>query len=141
MEIDLVRGDCHNVLSNLALKSALQSDAKAGQIRAILAGPNCRTWSRLRFRTPGANPVRARNPAHDWAGLPRLSQTDREKVQTDNLLFEFFFELADEVYKHGGLFFLEHPSDPGAPYPSIWACSKVRAWLNSKGAVLHHFDA
>eukprot|EP00971_Amphidinium_carterae_P003939 78348-Amphidinium_carterae.1 len=96
LEIDLARGDHHDVLRNTVLRDALLADAKNGKIRAILAGPNCRTWSRLRFRMPGATPLRARNSAHDWSGLPGLGQADFDKVQTDNLLFEFFFALADE---------------------------------------------
>eukprot|EP00971_Amphidinium_carterae_P212248 4212373-Amphidinium_carterae.1 len=64
---------------------------------------------------------------HDWPGLPLFGDADRDKVDTDNQLFEIFITLADSVYDNSGMFILEHPSDPGPPFPSIWACSKVRA--------------
>eukprot|EP00971_Amphidinium_carterae_P194538 3860349-Amphidinium_carterae.2 len=44
---DIVRGPLHDLLSTALV-----------DILAVLGGPNCRTWSRLRFHTPGPPPLR-----------------------------------------------------------------------------------
>ena len=57
--------------------------ALQGHIRVLGGGPNCRTWSILRwFPKPRAPvPVRDRSPSNAW-GFPGLS--DQDQVDTDN---------------------------------------------------------
>eukprot|EP00971_Amphidinium_carterae_P321037 6381635-Amphidinium_carterae.1 len=141
VEIDLTRGIHHDVLSNLPLQQAIRQHAEKGQIRAVLGGPNCRTWSRLRFSLPGPGPLRSRRPPTDWAGLSNLDASDQHKIFTDNALMQFFLDIASLVRDRGGFFVLEHPSDPGPPFPSIWACPKIKEWLEAQRAILHQFDA
>eukprot|EP00971_Amphidinium_carterae_P116394 2305689-Amphidinium_carterae.2 len=53
VEVDIIRGPLHDLLTNTKLAAELQRRAQAGDILAVLGGPNCRAWSRLCFHTPG----------------------------------------------------------------------------------------
>eukprot|EP00971_Amphidinium_carterae_P244858 4861522-Amphidinium_carterae.2 len=92
VEIDIVRGPLHDLLSNTTLAGELRRRAQSGQILAVLGGPNCRTWSRLRFHTPGPPPLRTRDKGTDWDGLPNISMENRIKLQEDNALLQFFLD-------------------------------------------------
>eukprot|EP00971_Amphidinium_carterae_P249319 4948990-Amphidinium_carterae.2 len=104
-------------------------------------------WAKLSYLEPveifppGPAPLRARHPDADWNGLPQLCGDDRDKVDMDNALMQVFLDLASAVLANGGHYVLEHPHDPGHPFPSIWACPHISGWLHAHRAHLHHFDA
>ena len=130
--------------------------ALQGHIRVLGGGPNCRTWSILRwFPKPGAPvPVRDRSPANTW-GFPALTHQDQFDTDNDSLLllrFLVILTLAHEGAKARGASppasFLEHPEDPAqcsnSPSAhrcsSIWAIDWLRNLLQALGLSLIHFD-
>ena len=48
VEVDILRGENHDMLSDHAVYSGLVRAALEGKINALVAGPNCRTRSLLR---------------------------------------------------------------------------------------------
>ena len=144
---DMLLGEPYGAFCRGALK---------GHIRALGGGPNCRTWSILRwFPKPGAPvPVRDRSPANTW-GFPELTHQDQVDTDNDSLLllrFLVILTLAHEGAKaHGAsppASFLEHPEDPAqcsnSPSAhrcsSIWAIEWLRNLLQALGLNLIHFD-
>ena len=130
--------------------------AMKGQIRALVGGPNCRTWSILRwFPKPGApQPVRGRSPDQTW-GLPGLCQQDQEDTDNDSILllrFLVIMVLAHEgakIHVHARpATLLEHPEDPvqcssspsASKCSSIWAIQWLRTMVRALGLTLIHFD-
>ena len=130
--------------------------AMQGKLRALLGGPNCRTWSILRwFPKPGApQPVRGRHPDLTW-GLPGIRQEEQQDTDNDSILllrFLVIIVLAHEGAKQHDLSrpatMLEHPEDPiqcssspsAAKCSSIWAISWLRNLLHTLGLTLIHFD-
>ena len=88
-----------------------------GKLRALLGGPNCRTWSIRRwFPKPGApQPVRGRHPDLTW-GLPGIRQEEQQDTDNDSILllrFMVIMVLAHEGAKQQDLSrpatMLEHP--------------------------------
>eukprot|EP00435_Cladocopium_sp_Y103_P069921 s192_g34.t1 len=97
--------------------STLCTLAAQGQILFVGGGPNCRTWSILRwFPKPGApKPVRGRPDSLAW-GLDALSPSDQEDVDNDSVRQMYLTSLAYSAMAQrpqqelcGS--FLEHPSD------------------------------
>eukprot|EP00435_Cladocopium_sp_Y103_P060109 s690_g21.t2 len=144
---DMLRDQPYSDLCHLALQ---------GKIRGLLGGPNCRTWSILRwFPKPNAPvPVRGRKPDHIW-GLPSNTASEQEDTDNDSILllrFLVLLTLAHEGAKMRGFpspaSFLEHPEDPAdcskAPVAfqcsSIWSIHWLRCLLQSLGLFLIHFD-
>ena len=133
-----------------------------GCVAAIVAGPPCRTWSRLRrLDDEGPPPLRSREGSERF-GFHDLDPQHRQMVQGDTLLLMrtlILMELLQAVRKSRkelpGFLFLEHPADP-ATYtecrsvsqrtgtgatgsmihrpPSIWAWVEVQQWLDRMGA-------
>ena len=122
-----------------------------GHIRLIGGGPNCRTWSILRwFPKPGAPvPVRDRSTSNTW-GLPELSDQDNDSLLL--LRYLVILVLAHKGAKRQGASppasFLERPEDPAqcSSSPSahrcssIWAIGWLRNLLQALGLTLIHFD-
>eukprot|EP00435_Cladocopium_sp_Y103_P018030 s1944_g4.t1 len=144
---DMLRDQPYSDLCHLALQ---------GKVRGLLGGPNCRTWSILRwFPKPNAPlPVRGRKPDLIW-GLPSNTASEQEDTDNDSILllrYLVLFTLAHEGAKMRGFpppaSFLEHPEDPvncsNAPAAfqcsSIWSIHWLRCLLQSLGLFLIHFD-
>ena len=125
--------------------------ATKGLITLVGGGPNCRTWSILRwFPKPGApKPVRGRTEDKVW-GLPGLNSTDQADVDNDSTLLLRQMYLTSLAYQglanlpqpqQGGSF-LEHPADPAAHSQSpnahrcstLWVTQAYQRW----GKSLHH---
>jgi hypothetical protein len=67
IEIDILRGKDHDVLSNDGVFGALLTACFQGKMKGLVGGPNCRTRSILRhFPIPG-NPEAPR-PIRRWGG-------------------------------------------------------------------------
>ena len=78
VEHDLLRDQPHSDLCHQALE---------GQLDGVGGGPNCRTWSILRWiPKPGAPPpVRGRREPYCW-GLDCLNTADQQLVDEDSIL-------------------------------------------------------
>ena len=109
---DMLAPEPYNTLCTMAAR---------GLIPIVTGGPNCRTWSILRwFPKPGApKPVRGRSEEQVW-GLPGLTPRDQEDVDDDStlLLRQMYLTslayqgVASQTIPHCPGSFLEHPSDP-----------------------------
>ena len=123
-----------------------------GRVRLVGGGPNCRTWSILRwFPKPNAPPpVRGRSEDLVW-GLEALQPSEQQDVDNDSLLvlrLMFLIALMKQYSQQPTASFLEHPQDPvecsGSPSAhrcsSLWATKVFRAWQASVGHHLVKFD-
>eukprot|EP00435_Cladocopium_sp_Y103_P021864 s134_g5.t1 len=129
------------------LYSDLCNHAAGGHWKFVGGGPNCRTWSILRwFPKPGAPvPVRGRHGDEIW-GLPGNSLADQLDTDRDSLLLLRQMVITDLAYQNnpaGVASFLEHPQDPlecstspMAPQcSSFWATDLYAHWAPRVG---HH---
>ena len=85
-------------------------------MRLVCGGPNCRTWSILRwFPKPNTPvPVRGRSEELVW-GFPTLTKSEQEDVDGDSLLIlrqMFLTTLMKQNCSLPTACFLEHPRDP-----------------------------
>ena len=130
-----------------------------GHIAGILAGPPCRTWSRLRTDTDGGPPpLRARDGPERF-GYAGLEKGYQEMVDGDSclllrtlLLVEVMQTVRTRQGRHVGFVFLEHPADPASYVecrpcesetsmhgrhqpkpPSMWVWPEVQQWLDRLG--------
>ena len=158
-EWDLLDDGVYHYLFGSVLKS---------HIVAILAGPLCRTWSRLpRLEDNGPPPLQARDGPGRF-GLEGLDKQHRSMVDGDTLLLLrtlVLMELMQAVKRAKdeapGFVFLEHPADPatytecrsigtksnsseGAALihkpPSIWSWPEVHGWLDRLNLHVARFD-
>ena len=125
-----------------------------GHIQGTGGGPNCRTWSILRwFPKPGfPKPVRGRQEPDCW-GFSVLDASEAQDTDNDSLLLLrqlLLCHISKMRYKGPGLpwCFLEHPEDPKLCSTSpnanrcstIWQTQAVKAWCKAMGLTLIHFD-
>ena len=104
----------------------LYSMATEGLLDGVGGGPPCSSVSRARHirRRPGPRPVRGRHEGF-W-GLPDLTPAEHARVAEANTLWLNFWALCEAVTGRGGLYWMEHPEDPGcAPFPSVWICEEL----------------
>ena len=128
--------------------STLCCAAAEGQLTFVGGGPNCRTWSILRwFPKPGApRPVRGRDPSQAW-GLDSNSLEEPLDTDKDSILLlrqMVITALASKARQYRGFHsFLERPRDPAecsrAPAAtkcsSLWATRVYEEWAKE---VQHH---
>ena len=133
--IDIKRKDPSSSQDMLedTLFSSLCGKALRGGLTFVGGGPNCRTWSILRwFPKPGApTPVRGRSSTQAW-GLETNSVAEQEDTDNDSLLLLRQMVITDLANQHtpGGVYsFLEHPEDPKlcSKSPSAGKCSTI--WI------------
>ena len=131
LEIDLKRGEDHNMLLDNGVYAGLMRAAMNDKLHALVGGPNCRTRSVLRHYPKEGAP----RPARKWGGqeydLDDLTTSEQQQVQEDDiLLWRFLFlwtiatylRRARQVQQPVGLL-LEHPSSPRRYMPqwvSFW---------------------
>ena len=138
----------HDLLTDQPYGKLCQA-AIEGRVRLVCGGPNCRTWSILRwFPKPNAPlPVRGRAEDLVW-GLPTLTQ---EEVDGESLLIlrqMFLTTLMKQNCSLPVASFLEHPRDPiecssspsASRCSSLWATKMFKAWYPTVGHTLVKFD-
>ena len=111
LAFDIRREPDHDIL-NGQLYDQLCTHAWQGDLQGVGGGPNCRTWSILRwFPKPGAPVPR---PEPDCWGLPALQPKEQADTDNDSLLLLRLMVIAHLInlrFKGPGLpsCFLEHP--------------------------------
>ena len=129
----------HDLLTDQPYGKLCQA-AIEGRVRLVCGGPNCRTWSILRwFPKPNAPlPVRGRAEDLVW-GLPTLTDQEQEEVDGESLLIlrqMFLTTLMKQNCSLPVASFLEHPRDPiecssspsASRCSSLWATKMFKAW-------------
>ena len=123
VEIDVQRGDRHNMLHMNGVYAGLLRCAFDGKLEAILGGPNCRSRSILRH-LPIPNSPTAPRPVRAWGGeeFGKNDLTEQEKLmvhQDDTLMMRMvvLYLISNYVKKARGSkqkpwFLLEQPADP-----------------------------
>ena len=153
LAFDIRRESDHDILQG-PLYDQLCTHAWRGDLQGAGGGPNCRTWSILRwFPKPGAPvPVRGRPEPECW-GLSTLQPQEQMDTDNDSLLLLRLMVLAHVIhlrFKGKGLpwCFLEHPEDPklcskspnASRCSTIWQTHAVRQWCRTLGLATIHFD-
>ena len=139
---------------NDAVFSYLIALAASGRLKAILAGPPCRTCSALRFKDDNG-PGIIRTEEHPY-GCPGISEKDFELVQNDSLIFLrtlALYVIAEEVRPHHEPqtgFGLEQPEDPANYRPekevkevgfmSMWRTPEWKGFASKFNIKLISFD-
>jgi hypothetical protein len=67
-------------------------------------------------------------------GLNGLSKSSQRIVSQANELVWRTFHICKLIHDSGGVFILEHPEDPGPPFPSIFASREIEALRTHTGA-------
>ena len=153
LAFDIRRESDHDILQG-PLYDQLCTHAWRGDLQGAGGGPNCRTWSILRwFPKPGAPvPVRGRPEPECW-GLSTLQPQEQTDTDNDSLLLLRLMVLAHVIhlrFKGKGLpwCFLERPEDPklclkspnASRCSTIWQTHAVRQWCRTLGLATIHFD-
>lgn len=89
LEVDVKRGEQHDLLKDDGVYSGLIAAAIQGKILAVVGGPNCRSRSVLRHYPIEGNPWAPR-PVRRWSdgefGSPENTRQEQEMVQEDDIL-------------------------------------------------------
>ena len=122
--------------------------ASSGRVCTVLAGPPCRTVSRLLYKRPGPPPLRARTGPERF-GLERLTSGQQQKTDGDTALFlkalGLYMRAEDcKVVDMGSVgFCLESPQDPSTYDRSLEASQMASfwAWQETKDFLEKYEDA
>ena len=140
LEVDLERGEEHDMLSKKGPYRGLLRAALEGKLEAVVGAPNCRTRSLLRHRPVPGQP-NAPRPVRSWEdgqeyGLKTMTEQERIKVQQDDvLLWRMIFlymvgsyvkQASDEKAKVG--FVLEQPASPKDYMPKVVSLWDQQDW-------------
>ena len=137
-------------LHNATIWSYLWDLASRNKLLAILGGPPCRSFSRLRHQRPGPRPLRARGPQR-WS-LPNLNQWELQTVTDDSALILKMLGLFDRAVEvaqphEERAFLMEHPADPqdylgddASMMPSVWEWEEIREFARRHQLNLAKFD-
>ena len=149
--LDVMHGKDQDI-HNPVLWAFLVSLAKHGSLAVILAGPPCRSVSRLRFRGPGPRPLRDRHEhrfglSHLSAGEQRLAGHDAALVLKRVGLYHVADEACRdwEVARDPTGFLLGSPADPvsmaaDSQVPSFWTWSELRGLEMEENMAMVTFD-
>ena len=141
LEIDLERGDGHDLLRDDGAYSALISAALQGKLEAIIGGPNCRTRSVLRhYPLPAGRP----RPIRSWNGgeygVEGLDADEKQMIEEDDLMLWrmiYLYMISNYLKKADGKvmdtrFLLEQPASPKEYMPEVVSFWDTREWAQIK---------
>ena len=159
LELDIERGSSHDLM-NPAVWRALEWAARRGKISGVIGGPPCRTYSLLRYKSPGPAPVRSNDyPYGGWEGQ---SAADESLVIKDTALYVRMIYLhalstAGKVVAFSSLdqnkevaFLLEQPRDPQEYLPwdhelharavSFWRSGMWHSYAQEAGLAMYSLE-
>ena len=137
-------------LHNATIWSYLWDLASRNKLLAILGGPPCRSFSRLRHQRPGPQPLRARG-SQRWS-LPNLKPWELETVNNDSALILKMIGLYDRAVEvaqphEERAFLMEHPADPqdylgdeASMMPSVWEWDEIQEFARRHQLNIVKFD-
>ncbi len=143
MEIDLQRGQGHDMLLNQGPYAGLLRCALEGKLKALIGGPNCRTRSLLRHIPIENNPMAPR-PIRRWEGeefgIEDATEKEKEMLKEDDkLMWRFLFLYVVSNYikeakneKVKTWFLLEQPADPKEKNPEVVSFWRTSQWQRLK---------
>ena len=136
LEIDLKRGESHNMLLDVGCYSGLLCAILHDKVDAIIAGPNCRTRSVLRHypKENAPRPIRGWDGAEH--GLSDLTPAEKAQLEEDDILMwravflwmvGTYLRQARQVQKPIGVL-LEQPASPKHYMPSCVSFWDTTEW-------------
>lgn len=142
LEIDLQRGEGHNMLDDHGPYSGLLRAVWENKLRGLVGGPNCRTRSVMRHKpVDWSNPPR---PVRKWGGeeygIKEATPEEKKKVtEDDQLLWRMIFlAVLDEALKTAQAgrekmgFGIEQPASPKAYNPDVVSLWDTPEWKKLK---------
>ena len=143
LEVDIERGQEHNMLLDKGVYSGLMRAAVEGKLVAVVGGPNCRTRSVLRHRPIPSNPSAPR-PVRRWGGeeygIHEMTSEERKIVVEDDILLWrmiVIYMVSEYARKARGIpretqFGLEQPSSPKDYAPEVVSFWDTKEWIELK---------
>ena len=110
VEIDTLRGGKDHDLSASDMRQRYLDDVEEGKHHTVISTPPCSGFSRVLYAN-NRGPKPLRNRRYPW-GFPWLTAGDRRKVEKDNALIKFNFQVLKAVASAGGMGLTEHPEAP-----------------------------
>ena len=143
LEIDILRGGDHDMLSDDGVYAGLIRAMLDGKIKALVAGPNCRTRSVLRHRPlPSGRP----RPVRGWGGheygLPGLDSEEVQMLRDDDVMMWrtiFLYMIGKYLSKASGndpafpKLMIEQPATPKEYRPETVSFWDTVEWEMLKG--------
>ena len=142
LEVDIKRGENHDMLRDQGAYSGLIRAALEGKIKAVVAAPNCRTRSILRHIPIPGDPSVPR-PIRRWTseefGISDITPQEQEMLRMDDMLmrraifvFMVAFYMAEARALPSVLFSLEQPASPRAHKPEVVSWWDTKEWFQLK---------
>ena len=143
LKIDILRGGDHDMLSDDGVYAGLIRAMLDGKIKALVAGPNCRTRSVLRHRPlPSGRP----RPVRGWGGreygLPGLDPEEIQMLRDDDVMMWrtiFLYMIGKYLSKASGndpafpKLMIEQPATPKEYQPETVSFWDTVEWEMLKG--------
>ena len=142
LEVDIKRGENHDMLRDQGAYSGLIRAALEGKIKAVVAAPNCRTRSILRHIPIQRDPSAPR-PIRRWKGeefgIDDITPQEQEMLRMDDKLmwrasfvFMVAFYMGEARALPSVLFSLEQPASPRAHKPEVVSWWDTKEWFQLK---------
>eukprot|EP00435_Cladocopium_sp_Y103_P030730 s947_g7.t1 len=143
LELDIHRGEQHDLLKDKGAYSGLLRSALEGKLRAIVGGPNCRSRSILRHRPIEGRPDAPR-PIRQWGGgefgKAGLTEVEEKIIEEDDVLLwrmVFLYMISHYVAKARGIdqrvhFSLEQPASPKQYNKDVVSFWDTKEWAGLK---------
>eukprot|EP00438_Fugacium_kawagutii_P031960 Skav201901 [mRNA] locus=scaffold550:1015895:1030873:- [translate_table: standard] len=140
LSVDVIIDPHFGDLTSDQVQSLWLRAIRSHYIIALLAGPPCNTWSRVRKQQLGTNergPRPLRDVTHPWA-LPSLGLGELDQILAGNNLLIFAFKALYALLCAGGAGLVEHPDEADLDDVSIWRLPIIAALRRHPEVTLHH---
>ena len=143
LEVDLERGQQHDMLLDKGVYGGLIRAAVEGKLLGVVGGPNCRTRSVLRHRPIPSDPEAPR-PVRRWGGeeygIREMTPEERKIVEEDDVLLwrMVFLYMVSEYNRRARMipkkvhFAIEQPATPKHYAPEVVSFWDTWEWLELK---------